>query len=59
MSCKILGRYPVNPDLLMERSKSSFPPNLLTYFLEGDEEKTKSRKELGEFRLKHAVKTGC
>ena len=49
MTSKILGSYPVNPDLVMERSKASFPPNLLTYFLEGDEQKTLNRKQLGEF----------
>lgn len=48
MTCRILGRYPVNPDMLLERSKGSFRPDILTHFLEGDEEKTKNRKELGK-----------
>ena len=45
---KILNVYPVNHDLLKERSKASFDPRELTYFLEGDKEKTIRRKELGK-----------
>lgn len=48
MASKILGRYPENADLKYERSIGSFDPSLLTYFLEGDQEKTERRKELGK-----------
>ncbi|XP_053214891.1 peroxisomal acyl-coenzyme A oxidase 1-like [Panonychus citri] len=42
----ILGQYPINPLLTDERSKSSFNIEKLTYFLEGDQEKTLRRREL-------------
>lgn len=51
MASKILGKYPINPDLIHERSIGSFDPKLLTYFLEGDQEKTERRKELGKFYI--------
>ena len=41
-----MGIYPENPELRLEREKASFPLHLLTYFLEGDQEKTEKRKEL-------------
>jgi hypothetical protein len=44
----ILGRYKVNPELIKERSKSSFDVQKLTYFFEGSQEKTRRRKELGK-----------
>lgn len=48
MAGKFLGVYPINCDLQKERASASFPVNELTYFLEGDAEKTIRRKELGE-----------
>lgn len=48
MAQRLLGVFPENPDLRAERNRASFPLNCLTFFLEGDESKTKKRKELGE-----------
>lgn len=47
MGSKILGVYPVNPELVRERKQASFPVDELTNFIEGDPEKTQRRRELG------------
>src|SRR5688572_2571589 len=61
MTSKILGVYPVNPDLAKERAQASFPVSQLTFFLEGDEEKTKRRKELGKtfMEIRHSDLNHC
>jgi hypothetical protein len=38
----------VNVDLANERKKCTFNPVELTYFLDGGEEKTRERRELGK-----------
>lgn len=37
----------INADLTSERKKSTFDPLELTHFLDGGEEKTKERRDLG------------
>lgn len=44
----ILGEFETNPLLLEERVKASFDVEKLTFYLEGDRDKTLRRRELGE-----------
>lgn len=42
----------MNPDIRRERENASFDVEKLTYILDGGPEKTKRRREIGEFYIK-------
>lgn len=42
----------MNPDIRRERENASFDVEKLTYILDGGPEKTKRRREIGEFHKK-------
>lgn len=44
----ILGKYPENELIREERDKATFPVRELTYHIEGSEDKSLKRKELGK-----------
>lgn len=41
----------MNPDILKERQNANFDVEKLTYILDGGLEKTKRRREIGEFMI--------
>lgn len=41
----------MNPDILKERKNATFDVEKLTYILDGGPEKTRRRREIGEFEM--------
>lgn len=41
----------MNPDIMKERRNATFDVEKLTYILDGGSEKTKRRREIGEFKM--------